>query len=170
MLQTYSTTRDTAMKIDYMFFKRFNSLHIAAKKGFTEVATELLKHSSEIYNSKTAGEGKTALMIAAFEGHIEVVKLLAPTSIDDVDTAGNSCLHYSAWGGRLDVTKYLIETCGIACKKCLNNEGLSPLQFAAAGNHVDILEYLTSLDEELSLLHVSSCGDLGYFPLHRACV
>ena len=56
-----------------------------------------------------------ALHLAAFGGHVEIVKYLIPKFGDrqfDLTNTGNTCLHYAAQEGHLAVVKYLIEECG----------------------------------------------------------
>ena len=45
-------------------------------------------------------EGKTALQLASYEGHVNVVQLLLESKADVnmADTEGDSPLHYSAFG------------------------------------------------------------------------
>ena len=56
-----------------------------------------------------------ALHLAAYGGHVEIVKYLIPKFGDrrfDLTNAGNTCLHYAAQEGHLAVVKYLVEECG----------------------------------------------------------
>lgn len=45
-------------------------------------------------------QGKTALQVAAHQGHVEVVKVLlqANSSIETKDEDGDAALHYTAFG------------------------------------------------------------------------
>ncbi len=55
------------------------------------------------------------LHLAAFGGHLEIVKYLMPkfgASRFDLDTTARSCLHYSVKGGHPKVVRYLIEDGG----------------------------------------------------------
>ena len=55
-----------------------------------------------------------ALHLAAFGGHVNIVKYLIPKFGDGsffLDNDGNTCLHWAAWEGHLAVVKYLIEEC-----------------------------------------------------------
>ena len=56
-----------------------------------------------------------ALHLAAYGGHVEIVKYLIPKFGDrtfDLDNHGETCLHWAAQEGHLAVVKYLIEECG----------------------------------------------------------
>ena len=55
------------------------------------------------------------LHLAAFGGHLDIVKYLIPKFADrrfDVDRNGDTCLHWAAQEGHLSVVKYLVEECG----------------------------------------------------------
>ena len=59
--------------------------------------------------------GLNALHLAAFGGHVEIVKYLIPKfgyRKFDLDKHGDTCLHYAAWKAHLSVVKYLVEECG----------------------------------------------------------
>ncbi len=144
----------------------FNSLHAAAKKGFTDVVKKILTHAPELATSRTQ-DGRIACMIACFEQHIEVVKILIEAQTDNisagttlaedeiVDRSGNSCLHYSAWSGCLPITQYLVGTGHFSpCRG--NAQGLTPMQMAATGNHAHVVQYLASLSVSTPLSAIMS--------------
>ena len=59
--------------------------------------------------------GSNALHLAAYGGHVEIVKYFIPKFGDrrfDLTNAGNTCLHHAAQEGHLAVVKYLVEECG----------------------------------------------------------
>ena len=59
--------------------------------------------------------GSDVLHLAAWGGHVEIVKYLIPKFGDrlfSVDNYGSTCLHRAVQGGHLAVVKYLIEECG----------------------------------------------------------
>lgn len=141
-------TEYTGEKINGM-----NSLHAAAKKGHVSIVEYLVEVNPTLISTKTSESlnMKTAAMIAAFEGYLDVVKILCISDCShDIDDAGNTVLHYAAWGGRENVVNYIV-----ALSKTnpyvRNNEGLTAAQMAAAGNHASIVRYLseiTTLDDE----------------------
>ena len=60
-------------------------------------------------------DGSSAIHLASYVGHVEIVKFLIPKCGDgrfDLDNAGNTCLHWAAQEGHLAVVKYLVEECG----------------------------------------------------------
>lgn len=121
----------------------FSALHMAAKRGYGESITLLLSFNPTLATVATAN-GRLPAMVAAYEGQVEALRLLLPhTPHTACDQAGNTLLHYAAWGGSLDCVKLMVEE-GLEVHK-ENHEGLKPLQFAVAGNYSLIVEYLLSL-------------------------
>lgn len=144
-----------------------NALHVVAKKGHIDVIDVLLSRDPSLLRSRS-GDCRDAFMLASFEGRLQVLQVLhrfeaAISDADEaVDNRGNGSLHYAAWGGHLDCVKFLVEECGKS-PNLLNHDQISPLQYAAAGNHVSIVEYLSNIsvvkdDESIS----------GMSPFHRA--
>jgi ankyrin len=168
-----------------------NALHSAAKKGYVDICRTLLDYYSTpdqqdaFQNARTDdGERKTALMIAAFNGQLAVVELLTclqyTTDTESVKSAatarderGNTAIHYAAWGGQLACVQYLVQSC-YASVSVNNDEGLSPLQLAAAGNFHEVVEFLASVssDCDASSRTEDSLGNnvssSGMTALHRA--
>ena len=77
-----------------------------AQRGHAAVATALLDAGSEV-DTRNPHTGKTALSHAAFEGHVEVVKLLISKGADPrlVDKHGYSPLMLAAAKNHHDVIK-----------------------------------------------------------------
>ena len=55
----------------------FNCLHIASKKGHLELVRRIHHLYPEIISSRTSDNERSALMLAAFEGHESVVNYLS---------------------------------------------------------------------------------------------
>lgn len=149
-----------------------SSFLIACKKGHTSVVEVFVKHKSSILESKTSGNLRNGLMLAAFEGHEQTVQYLASFDITKVgtDTAGNNALHYAAWGGHLKIVQYLVNQCSCDVS-ATNNEGLSAMQFATAGNHVELVKYLTEIAAGADKQDlIAACSESGYNSLHRAAM
>jgi len=157
----------------------FNSAHVAARKGKTEILSILLEYDPSLINTRTR-DAKSLHMIAAYENHIESLQLICQQigqSCDEdingkaflqyVDNIGNTVLHYSVWGGSLSCTKYLVETCGANVQE-KNNEGMSPLQLACAGNHTEIVAYLLSLSHNDGQNLSTDLSSAGLNSIHRA--
>ncbi|KTF85100.1 hypothetical protein cypCar_00037245, partial [Cyprinus carpio] len=73
-------------------------LVIEAAHGNTVKVCELVQKYPEKVDIKN--QGKTALQVAAHQGHVEVVKALlqANSSIEAKDEDGDAALHYTAFG------------------------------------------------------------------------
>lgn len=65
----------------------------------------------------TRSGGKTALQVAAHQGHVGIVKLLlrAGANVNTSDNDGDTCLHYAAFGNQPEVNNFfyiiMIHTC-----------------------------------------------------------
>ena len=115
-------------------------------------------------------DGKTPLMFAAAEGNIASINSLIAVDnssecINYQNSIGNSALHYAVWNGHDECTRHLIEECG-ADPMLTNKDGMTPIQFAAAANHIGLLDYLSSSVNNA----VSSTSVSGLNNLHRACM
>ena len=91
-----------------------------------------------------------ALHLAAYGGHVEIVKYLIPKFGDgkfDLTNAGYTCLHWAAQEGHLVVVKYLVEDCGfdpnlgnkvvVVCTVCV---------YSVCCFHIQCCMYLTLCD------------------------
>ena len=143
----------------------FCALHIASKKKFLTIVAKILEKKPSIVDHPTE-DGRTAMMIAAYEGHIDMLILISKFQTSDVnkicDNMGNNCLHYSCWGGHTDCVKYLVEFHNMDAS-IRNKEGMLPVQYACAGNHVEIITYLSQVCKNFETVSES-----GLNSLHRA--
>ena len=85
------------------------ALHVAAYKGFKEIAEVLLKRGCRI-DSKIRCD-ITPLHIAAQRGHLEIVKVLVKfgACIDSKDEYGATALHIACKKGHTQIVKALLE-------------------------------------------------------------
>lgn len=123
--------------------------------------------------SSTTGDDLTPLMLAASEGDVEVIRTILDkagmekrTFVNVQNSAGNSALHICVWNGHEECCRVLVEEFG-ADVGAKNKDKMSPIQFAAAGNHVNIVEYLGSVSVETDTETFSASG---LNSLHRACM
>lgn len=162
------------------------SLHSAAKKGFADVCKALLSYPKEAADvsrlvlTRSDGESKTALMLAAFHGQLEAVRVLASSTNDhfpllDIvgakDEKGNTCLHYAAWGGHIECVQYFGDLLGAEALDVQNDEGLTPLQLATAGDFHAIVAYITQKTQDNGISSGCEGGEVsssGMTALHRA--
>lgn len=96
--------------------------------------------------------GRTALHLAAANGHIFMVALLLGqgADINACDKNGWTALHFAAKAGYLNVVKLLTESG--ASPKFETKEGKVSICFAAAANHSDVLSFLMRRDHNTNHL------------------
>eukprot|EP01036_Dinobryon_divergens_P024745 gene24745-33219_t len=126
--------RESATKLNlHISVNGFNSAHISARKGCTEILAAFLNYDETLIASTTEDNNRTQ-NDPKENGSFKSLH-------EQLDAIGNSLLHYSVWGGSLRCTAYLVESCGFNCN-CLNHDKLTPLQMASAGNYHEIVSYL----------------------------
>jgi ankyrin repeat protein len=110
--------------------------------GHVDTVRSLLDKPGIDIDEKTA-EGHTALDIGCLNGHLEVAKLLvaagARVNPQASDEAG--ALLSAAYGGQLEVVKYLVEEAG-ADVRSTDHIGTTALIWGAHGGHVEVVDYL----------------------------
>jgi Fem-1 family protein b len=121
-------------------------------------------------------------MIAAFKGHLDVVKCLLEKGADPNQKAhcGATALHFSSECGHVAIVEELLNN---GAEVTRNDQGMSPLLCAAERTKADVVEFLLSRPEfskeerieALELLGASFANDkdsynldLAYNYLHRA--
>ncbi len=94
---------------DYTF------LHSAIARGEMDTTEELLELSDPaLINAKDPKTGRTLLHIAAMDGNLRLVKVLANAKGIDInirDNNGGHVLHYAVAGSHLNIVKFLLEEC-----------------------------------------------------------
>uniref|UniRef100_A0A8C5BPF6 RING-type E3 ubiquitin transferase n=1 Tax=Gadus morhua TaxID=8049 RepID=A0A8C5BPF6_GADMO len=108
-------------------------------------------------------QGKTALQVAAHQGHLEVVKALlqASSSVEVKDEDGDTALHYTAFGNQAEIARLLLSKG--ANVNLLNNSMCTALQIAVNKGFTDVVRVLTEHAADVNLQ--DSYGDT---PLHDA--
>lgn len=81
----------------------------AGAQGHLETVQHLLEGVSRNMVDMRSG-GKTALQVAAHQGHASIVKLLLDSgaSVNAKDNDGDTCLHYAAFGNQPEVSDGLL--------------------------------------------------------------
>lgn len=111
----------------------------AARAGNEKLLGLLLKNHAK--GSTKNAFGDTAMSLAAFEGHLECVKLLTSAGAPlELDGTGWSPLSYAAFAGRKDVAEYLIGQGAKVNARAPNS--MTPLMLAARNGHTDMVKLL----------------------------
>ena len=85
-------------------------IHLASAYGFFDIVHWLLEFSKQDLE-KGDKFGRTALILAARNGHLSIISLLLAykSNINAIDTSGNSSLHYVAAYGFVECLEYLLK-------------------------------------------------------------
>ncbi|MEK1890093.1 MAG: ankyrin repeat domain-containing protein [Phyllobacterium sp.] len=137
-------------------------LHDAAKDGDVARAKQLIDQGAKVVEPDETGE--PPLLIAALNGHADVVVLLLErgSDIEIRNKGGLTALHAAAYGGHLDVVELLVSK-GAAINDQKNFYHMSPLHAAAEEGHADIVAFLLANKAE-----VEATERNGYTPLSQA--
>lgn len=102
----------------------------AAAQGQLETCKKLLDRVPRQVVDQKSG-GKTALQVAAHQGHVPIVKMLLASgaSVNSCDNVGDTCLHYAAFGNQPEVLEILIHSG--ADLNAANRSGCTALHIAA---------------------------------------
>ncbi|XP_060914696.1 E3 ubiquitin-protein ligase MIB2 isoform X2 [Labrus mixtus] len=136
-------------------------LVIEAAHGSANKVRELVQKYPDKVDIKN--QGKTALQVAAHQGHMEVVKALlqANGSIEVKDEDGDTALHYTAFGNQAEIARLLLSKG--ANVNLLNNSMCTALHIAVNKGFTDVVRVLTEHSADVNLQ--DSYGDT---PLHDA--
>lgn len=121
-------------------------LVVALREKSTKAATALIK-AKNIDFEKTNPAGENAVMMAALQGQLDMLKLMVDGEEAEVNKKGWAPLHYAATNGHNDVVKYLVDHAAYIDAESPN--GTTPLMMAARGGHIETVKLL--LDEGADL-------------------
>ncbi|KAL3818338.1 hypothetical protein ACJIZ3_004243 [Penstemon smallii] len=116
-------------------------LHGAARSGELKAVEAICSTNPLAVNSRDR-HSRTALHLAAWSGHAEVVNYLCKNKADvgaaAMDDMGS--IHFAAQKGHLEVIKILLAS-GVSLKSC-NRKGMTALHYAAQGSNLELVKYL----------------------------
>ena len=158
--------------------RRQTLVHCAAFGGSTEILELALNGLPEGAANQATKDGTTPLMVAAEQGHLQVVEELVKAGADV--RAGSSvnqsvgeqmAIHFAATKGRDDVVRFLLEQ-GVSVDQG-TSKGLTPLMLAAGGGHASTVGLLlnngagvnrTETYEMTALHYAAKLGRPGVIP------
>ena len=88
--------------------------------------------------------GETALLLAAWNGHLPMVQWLLQKGgarIDEADNDGETALLLAAWNGHLPMVQWLLAEGGARIDDA-NNQGSTALLYAALNGHLPVVQWL----------------------------
>ena len=136
-------------------------LLVACEKGDLVVVESLLTKNPRLI-SKANNQGWTPLLLASYNGRLEVVYFLLSNGAKKEFhlPSGETPLFLASMNNHCDVVKFLI--CEGVDKETSNKAGLTPLYIATQNGHVDVVELLLSAG-------VKDKAILGATSLYIAC-
>ncbi|KAF7954398.1 hypothetical protein EAE96_005521 [Botrytis aclada] len=135
-------------------------------QGGNVTSLKLLLHGGENV-TETTDSGRTALHVAAINGHLDILKLLLDTKIkhNAKDTAGRSALHDAARGGHFHIFQELIAAGLSLSDRDKNDE--DPLCDACRNGHRDLVQEMLGIQTQLAL---SDGSPIGFTPSERSSI
>ena len=127
---------------DYKKTMRSESIHFGhARSGDLE---SLKFHLNPSLLNVQDTKGYSALMLAAYNGHIESTRWLidAGATVNQSDNSGNTILMGAAFKGHLEIVKMLVDAG--ADINAINPNGQNALQFAQMFGRTEVVLYLKS--------------------------
>ena len=118
-------------------------LHYAAERGHVEVVSKLLglgaKENQDYVNARNNFRS-TPLMVTCYNGHVNVATYLVEhgANIHLQNKNGNTCLHYAAVKGHVEVVSKLL---ALGAKEKQNYKRLTPLLTASNYCKIEMVEY-----------------------------
>jgi ankyrin repeat protein len=130
--------------------KRRALLHAASFGDVTSLNNLLRQGASPNARAKDR-TGRTALILAAAGGHIEIVKALLAkgATVDDRDLTGHTALNWAAMRNRTNVAIALIDKGADINTK--DNNGISPLLYAIGTHNTAMVRLLVTSGAELEV-------------------
>jgi ankyrin repeat protein len=116
----------------------------ASKAGNSYLVEQLLDHLDEPCMNKQNSRGETPLMVAAMNGHYQVVDTLLRkkgTNVEARDNSGRTALSWASHYGREPVVSQLIDK-GQATVTTWASDNLTPLARASAQGHLETVRLL----------------------------
>jgi hypothetical protein len=120
------------------------ALYVSAQEGRRSAAELLIRHGAKVDSRCDEGSDLTPSLIAAMQGHDNLVRVLLEARGDICLTTekGNTLAIMAAMHGRTDVLKTLVEFGGYKVLDETNADGLSALDVSKNGRHAETTSYI----------------------------
>ncbi|XP_006662645.1 ankyrin repeat domain-containing protein 29 [Oryza brachyantha] len=145
-------------------------LHKAARSGDL-AAVESLCEANPLALSSRDRLSRTPLHLAAWAGHVDVVKCLCKHKADVGAAAmdDTAAIHFASQKGHVEVVRELLVSG--ASVKAKNRKGFTALHFASQNSHLELVKYLVKKGADITLktkggqtaLHVAEKDDVRAF-------
>lgn len=139
-------------------------LVLAAREKSDEVAAALIANPKTDLE-KLDGADENAMMLAALNGDLALVKLLIDKGAE-VNKKGWAPLHYAAANGHDDVAQLLIDNSAYLDAESPN--GTTPLMLAARGNHITTAKVLLDAGADSRVKNQLGMTALDFAKLYHA--
>lgn len=131
-------------------------LYVSAQEGRQSAAELLIRHGAKVDARCDGGSDLTPSLIAAMQGHDNLVRLLieAQGDIGVTTGKGNTLVMMAARHGRTNVLKTLVDLGGSKVLNELNADGLSALDVSKSERHTETTRYIRgalAMQKELDL-------------------
>ena len=142
----------------------------AVEHDYSSIVLAMTTHQAQKEN--TNKKGLTTLMWAVRSGYGDAVSILLAikecvTTINDVDSDGNSALHWATERGDNEIVKKLCDNG--ADISCQNKRGWTPISVAIRNNKLETTEYLfDNYGEEVDINPFQEKNEYGYNPFIQA--
>ncbi|KAM4081490.1 hypothetical protein ACJW30_11G096400 [Castanea mollissima] len=127
-------------------FSQYVSLEKHIRKGDWDAANQVISSNPEIATAKISITGSTALHIAIFEGHMniveELVKIMSEEDLKIKDARDFSVLGYCAIVGNIQMAKCIIGKSRTLLSIGSGSDDLIPVVLAVTRNRIEMARYL----------------------------
>jgi ankyrin repeat protein len=145
---------------DFNVINLTHALVECARAGDAKAVQELLEKGAPVNGQDYFGT--TALIIAASEGHADVVKVLLAQPGIEVDeknkSSGSTALAMAAYKGHVDIIELLVAA-GANINETDDGNN-TPLMYAAQQGHAAAAQKLTDLGAALGMKNIAGCTAL----------
>jgi ankyrin repeat protein len=122
-------------------------LMFAARNDNQQLLEFLLSKRANILKQNKYGD--TAVGLAALKGSLPIVRRLV-TAGADIGNRGWNALHYAAFGGHVDIVRFLVTSKGVNLDAPAPNRQTA-LMLAAKNGHKEVVKILIDADADMDL-------------------